>query len=282
MKKLLKRLLLVVIAVPALVISIMYVPAYNFIAFNCIIIVLIAIGGFELARMINKTGIEIDLAATSALSATIAILTYIYSLAIIQFNIYALILFLIIISQFLAITISKTGDWDKCMKKTLARVFALVYVGILPSTVIILGKLDSPKFAYLVFFSTVFANDSFAYIAGMTIGRFTPKPFKVSPNKSLGGFIGGFLGTLGLAIACYYIMPEFFNEKIINAIIISIAVFILGTGGDLFASALKRSANVKDSGKIMLGRGGVLDSVDSIIFTAPFFYFFISIIQGQV
>ncbi|MBN2650957.1 MAG: phosphatidate cytidylyltransferase [Spirochaetales bacterium] len=280
MKKLLKRLLLVVIALPILLVSIILLPEYNFFLLSSIMVIMAALAGFELARLFNSAGIEIDIASTSAIAATTVILTYVYSIDLINLNIFALLLFLILIFQLATAIINKTNNWENTASKVLARVFAVIYTGILPATVLLIGKLDLPIYGLLFFFALVFANDTFAYLVGMTIGRFTPKPFKVSPNKSVAGFIGGLAGTIGIGIACYYIKSDFFEKNILNVIVISIGIFILGTAGDLFESALKRSANIKDSGKIMLGRGGVLDSIDSIVFSAPFFYLLMKIIQG--
>lgn len=117
----------------------------------------------------------------------------------------------------------------------------------------------------------IWANDSFAYIIGKNIGK--RKLFeRISPKKTIEGFIGGLLFSIitGLIIGFY---SNFFS--VFNWIIIAIITSILGTYGDLIESKFKRQANVKDSGTIMPGHGGLLDRLDSLFFLAPFVYLYV-------
>ena len=102
-----------------------------------------------------------------------------------------------------------------------------------------------------------------AYIAGMLFGKSSRGFFRVSPNKSIAGFIGGFSGSLAAAIAAYKIAPAVFGNSFLFACIAGIATGISTIAGDIVESSMKRSAGLKDSGTVMLGRGGVLDSTDS-------------------
>lgn len=118
-------------------------------------------------------------------------------------------------------------------------------------------------------FILIWTNDTFAYIFGKYLGKH--KLFeRVSPKKTIEGFVGG------LVVACIvaYILSNYFTilnptQWVITALIMS----VFGTLGDLVESKFKRNANVKDSGKIMPGHGGILDRFDSIIFAVPFLYF---------
>lgn len=128
-------------------------------------------------------------------------------------------------------------------------------------------------------FILIWTNDTFAYIVGKSIGK--NKLFeRISPKKTIEGFIGGLLFSIfaGILISKYYI-----NSTSINTIYIWIGIAfiasIFGTIGDLIESKFKRVANVKDSGNIMPGHGGVLDRLDSIIFVAPFVYLFYQILN---
>jgi phosphatidate cytidylyltransferase len=100
----------------------------------------------------------------------------------------------------------------------------------------------------------------------------------VSPNKSIAGFVGGSTGSLIAAFISFGSLGALPGMAFVHKIILS---FALGLGmaffvitGDLFESALKRSASVKDSGTMVPGRGGILDSFDSLFFSAPFFVAF--------
>ena len=132
----------------------------------------------------------------------------------------------------------------------------------------------SPKIV-LGIFILIWTNDTFAYIFGKYLGKH--KLFeKVSPKKTIEGFVGGLVVCLGVS----YILSMYFDfltplQWFVTAIIMS----VMGTLGDLVESKFKRSAGVKDSGNIMPGHGGILDRLDSVIFATPFLYlilFFIS------
>jgi len=124
-------------------------------------------------------------------------------------------------------------------------------------------------------FILVWVNDTFAYLIGKNFGK--QKLFeKISPKKTVEGFLGGLLFS---SIASYFIATFTDTLSFTNWLILSIIISVFGTLGDLIESKYKRQANVKDSGIIMPGHGGLLDRFDSIIFAAPFIYLFLRIIQ---
>lgn len=128
-------------------------------------------------------------------------------------------------------------------------------------------------------FILIWTNDTFAYIVGKSIGKH--KLFeKISPKKTIEGFLGGLIFSIiaGILIAKYYIGSSKLNTLYIW-IGIAFIVSFFGTIGDLVESKFKRIAQVKDSGNIMPGHGGVLDRLDSIIFVAPFVYLFYLILN---
>lgn len=118
----------------------------------------------------------------------------------------------------------------------------------------------------------IWVNDSFAFLVGKNIGK--RKLFvSVSPKKTQEGFLGGFIFAL---IAAYIISTLNTDFTLTNWLIIATIVSIIGTIGDLVESKLKRQANIKDSGNIMPGHGGILDRLDSLLFAAPFVYLYIN------
>jgi phosphatidate cytidylyltransferase len=128
-------------------------------------------------------------------------------------------------------------------------------------------------------FILIWTNDTFAYIVGKSIGK--RKLFeRISPKKTIEGFIGGLVFSViaGILISKYYIGSNLTINTYIWVGIAFIASFF-GTIGDLVESKFKRIAQVKDSGTIMPGHGGVLDRLDSIIFVAPFVYLFYLILN---
>ena len=127
----------------------------------------------------------------------------------------------------------------------------------------------------LGFFVIIWAYDSFAYLTGMLLGRHRLFP-RISPKKSWEGTIGGFI--FGLLAA--FILSMFFIEfDLINWLIIASIIMIFGTFGDLSESMIKRSLNIKDSGKILPGHGGLLDRFDAVLLAAPAVFVYLNLIH---
>jgi len=124
------------------------------------------------------------------------------------------------------------------------------------------------------FFLLIWANDTGAYLTGVTIGRH--KLFeRISPKKSWEGFFGGFITAM---LAAWLLSGWLGVVDRTHWVIIAAIVSIAGTYGDLIESMLKRSLGVKDSGTIMPGHGGFLDRFDSAIISFPLVYLFISLL----
>ena len=118
----------------------------------------------------------------------------------------------------------------------------------------------------------VFMCDSGAWFFGVLFGKSTRGVIAASPNKSLVGFIGGILSSVASAIVVKEIYPDIFYLSYQNLVIISLITSVSAIIGDLVESVLKRSLDCKDSGTLIPGRGGVLDSIDSLLIAAPVFY----------
>ncbi len=134
-----------------------------------------------------------------------------------------------------------------------------------------ISHLDGSKYIWLVFI-TAFATDTFAYFIGIKFGRNKLCP-KLSPKKSIEGSIAGVFGSLIVTIAYAYFLKI---DNIVMLSILSIICSVMAQFGDLTASKIKRISGIKDYGKIMPGHGGVLDRFDSILFTAPIVYYYIT------
>jgi len=122
----------------------------------------------------------------------------------------------------------------------------------------------------LSFFLLIWGNDVFAYFVGKRFGK-TALAKSISPNKTVEGFLGGFTGSLIIAVVTMFIFPEIGWHFLVIAIIVGIT----GPLGDLFESALKRKAGVKDSGKVLPGHGGILDRFDAAIMAVPFVFLYL-------
>lgn len=115
----------------------------------------------------------------------------------------------------------------------------------------------------------IWCNDTFAYICGKLFGKHKLYE-KISPKKTIEGFIGGLLFTQIAAFVIFRYME--IGASLTFWMCTALGISIIGTIGDLIESKYKRQAGVKDSGSIMPGHGGILDRFDSILFAAPFIF----------
>jgi phosphatidate cytidylyltransferase len=123
-------------------------------------------------------------------------------------------------------------------------------------------------------FLTAFGTDIAAFFTGRAFGRHKLCP-SVSPGKTVEGAIGGFAGSIIVCGAFGYVfMPELF----VHCLIIGALGSVLSQLGDLTASIFKRNLGIKDYGNLIPGHGGILDRFDSVMFTAPFVYYYATLI----
>ena len=123
------------------------------------------------------------------------------------------------------------------------------------------------------------ANDTCAYFAGRLFGRHKLYP-EVSPNKTWEGFFGGMAGSVaGMFIARWVAFPALTVQ---DCVVLGLVGGVLGPLGDLCESMLKRAYQVKDSGSLIPGHGGLLDRVDALLFNAPALYLYVIVVRGLV
>lgn len=131
----------------------------------------------------------------------------------------------------------------------------------------------------LVWYAIIAAwgTDIFAYLVGKACGKH--KFTDVSPKKSIEGCIGGLIGGVLMILGYTYVINNTLNFNISYLYITLVAIFLSAIGqiGDLAASTIKRYAGVKDFSNLIPGHGGMLDRLDSVIFVAPFAFFFLTI-----
>jgi phosphatidate cytidylyltransferase len=142
-----------------------------------------------------------------------------------------------------------------------------------------MGFIGSHGYSYHILLGFIFfiwVNDTGAYIFGNIFGKSTIYK-KVSPGKTWEGFIGGAI----CAIVLGYFLTLYFHElNRIQWIVLAIIVVISGSLGDFVESLYKREINLKDSGKLFPGHGGMLDRFDSFLMAAPFVYFFLLLVKS--
>jgi phosphatidate cytidylyltransferase len=130
-------------------------------------------------------------------------------------------------------------------------------------------ELTYGKYLILVAVVGPWISDSGAYFTGRFFGRHLLFP-NLSPKKTVEGAIGGLVVTM---VAVGYFTHEFLDFGLIEAALWGMAISILSQAGDLFESILKRILDLKDLGRALPGHGGILDRIDSLLFTAPAVYY---------
>ncbi len=155
-------------------------------------------------------------------------------------------------------------------------VFGIIYVGwLLGRHLILLRQMNDGKQIIFLLLGITWSGDIGAYLIGKRFGRHKVFPI-ISPQKSLEGFIAGIIfGVLATFILCYSFS---LNISLMHIIIMGVILTIIGQIGDLAESLIKRGANVKDSGNLMPGHGGILDRCDSLIFITPALYYYLKYI----
>ncbi len=150
--------------------------------------------------------------------------------------------------------------------------FALghIYVSLLLAFILLIFSLDHGRKWILFALLVTFLGDTSAYYVGRTFGKRPLYP-AVSPKKTLEGLGGNVLGcAITAALYIGFLLPPAWWE----AALLGLFLGLWGAAGDLFESMLKRAAGVKDSGKILLGHGGILDRIDALLVNLPIIYFF--------
>lgn len=128
------------------------------------------------------------------------------------------------------------------------------------------GAVNGDPGVFLILFALVctWASDSFAYLAGRSFGKHKMAPH-ISPNKTVEGLIGGAIGCVVLGM----VLAFGFKYNLTHAFFLSVMAAVMAPVGDLFESYVKRACDIKDSGNILPGHGGMMDRFDSLLFVAP-------------
>jgi phosphatidate cytidylyltransferase len=150
-------------------------------------------------------------------------------------------------------------------------IFGMLYIPLLTSHFILLRKLDSGIYWILLVLVVGIAGDTVAMYVGKSLGK-RKLITLVSPGKTVEGTIGLMIGgTIAATLFGYFLFREIF---IFHFLIIGLVGSIIGQLGDLCESAIKRNYGRKDASSLLPGHGGLMDRLDSLIFLAPFVYYY--------
>ena len=216
----------------------------------------------KLLKRFLKNPISPDL-EKRILSAVILVPVAVYAIA------FSLSLFLLIT---IILVVLMTSEWIEITKtatnKKKWHLIGIAYITI-PIFCVLTIRMFDPE-VLLWMFCVIWATDIFAFFAGRTFGGPKMAP-SISPNKTWTGLVGGILASMIIGFLSSFI----FSGTIAFFVLVSAFLTIIEQLGDLTESKIKRLFNVKDSGSIIPGHGGVLDRLDGLLFVAPFIFFLI-------
>ena len=148
--------------------------------------------------------------------------------------------------------------------------FGILFIGFLLAYVSLIRNMPLGRLWVLFLTITVWAGDISALVAGASFGKHKLYP-KISPKKTFEGLGGAILGSILVALAFVVLFLPHVKKE--TCILLAAGIGFFGQLGDFTESMLKRSASVKDSGNLIPGHGGMLDRLDSFLFSAPFLYY---------
>ena len=150
--------------------------------------------------------------------------------------------------------------------------FGVFFIGFGVSSLLLIRHMPQGADFTILTFLLIWICDTFAYFVGVLVGRHRLWP-RVSPKKTIEGTAAGLFGAW--AAACGARLTFLPQLSLIDCLALGAIAGILGQAGDLVESAFKRSAQMKDSSRFLLGHGGFLDRFDGFLFTAPSIYYYI-------
>ncbi len=275
MSKLIQRLLVFAIGLPAVLSIVYFLPFRHHLVANIAVICASGIGAVEFAEMLSRKSRAVPrveavlLGALLPIAATLKV-SFGFSGEWELFAISAAALW-ILSSRVLSVK----HELDLVAERVFTAFSILVYPGSFMLWIVRLNADPNATILLLLFLLMVFGNDSMAWAMGMAFGKGNRGIIPASPNKSLAGFIGGLATSVGLGIVAALLFPSVFPSVNVAAplggALLGFFCGLAAIVGDLAESAIKRSVDIKDSGGIIPGRGGLLDSIDSITFAAPVF-----------
>jgi phosphatidate cytidylyltransferase len=267
-----KRILTAAVVLPILLFAIWTETPYFFVALAAIATVL-ALGEFY--NLASKVGCPTQ-PALGFVTALIVIACF-----VLERSEWIVAVIAALTMTSLALALTRPDQIKKSLVTVAVTVAGVVYVAVLAGCLVgvrmmpdsltqpLIPRLSSKLL--MMFFAMVIFADTGAYYTGRLLGRHKLAP-RVSPGKTIEGVVGGLIAAIAAGPLSRL---AFFHEiPMVHALVLGALVGVLGPVGDLAESMLKRGADVKDSGTLLPGHGGMLDRVDSILFCAPLLYYY--------
>lgn len=249
---------------------------FNQYLFLCVFSVILILALHEFYRLIDKSA---GVSTSQSLNVVGGLLLFIGSYLFFSSTISSFVVFTPYILYVLVLFISelylkRTDPIRSLAYSALGQIYLALPLSLLNYLVFIPNTATYRPTLLLGLFIFIWVNDSFAYLTGSLFGKHRMFE-RISPKKSWEGFAGGVAFTIGAAIIYAHFYPQFGVAEWIGYSLITI---VFGTLGDLIESLLKRTLNVKDSGNILPGHGGILDRIDSVVFAIPAQFVYIQLL----
>jgi phosphatidate cytidylyltransferase len=256
--------ILVSLTLLTLIFGSIYLEPLLFLALICVVIML---GVRELAHAYRAGGIELPDLPIMAAALIILLASWFgdtEGLAVSTGLIIPVLMFLLLlISQ------------KDFIKRSTSAVFAVFYLAVLGGFILLLANNDDGGKRILALVILIACNDTFAYFAGVLFGKHKMAP-TISPKKSWEGLVGGLIASLiGGALIFHYS----FGVSWYVGVAVGAMTVVTATCGDLIESAIKRDLAIKDMSNLLPGHGGIMDRLDSALFTAPAVWFAFELIN---
>jgi phosphatidate cytidylyltransferase len=259
--------ILVSLTLLTLIFGSIYLEPLLFLALICIVIML---GVRELAHAYRTGGIELPDLPIMAAALIILLASWFgdtEGLAVSTGLVIPVLMFLLLlISQ------------KDFIKRSTSAVFAVFYLAVLGGFILLLANNDEGGKRILALVILIACNDTFAYFAGVLFGKHKMAP-TISPKKSWEGLVGGLIASL---IGGALIFHNSFGVGWYVGAAVGAMTVVTATCGDLIESAIKRDLAIKDMSNLLPGHGGIMDRLDSALFTAPAVWFAFELINRYI
>ncbi len=216
-------------------------------------------------------GLEaIDIRANRLTGWIFAVVLYIIIILDMDKSLYLLWFFAVVVASLLYLFNTE----ERKLTDGMATMLGIFYVVFFSSHIVMIDKTTKETMVWIVILCA-FGTDIFAYFTGYFLGKHKLCP-NISPKKTIEGAVGGIAGSIALCTLFGYLV---FTEPLVHFVIIGFLGSIVAQAGDLTASVFKRKMGIKDYGNLIPGHGGILDRFDSVLFTAPFVYYYIALVM---
>ncbi len=277
MNKLLARIMLAALVLPLLFLMAYRLTGAKFLLINVTCVAATFMGALEVRNLFEKRSLSTYRWLAPLLGASFPAASYLQAVGVIgESHLLLWVCGAVGLLLLRGIWVDNKQDMEAVLTRVAASLVVLVYPGLFVLFIARVSTLQDATFHLLFLFALVFGNDTAAWAVGMLVGR--PIGLLISPTKSIAGFVAGFVMSLVVSLAALLLWPRLVPGGTAGALLLGTVIGCATILGDLIESVLKRSAGVKDSGTLMMGRGGLLDSADSLLLAAPLYYLLVGLL----